>query len=152
MRYTVLPFVLLLALASCQENDNSKTDKAANTSLSNRTDATAKDSSQYTTIEWMETSKNFGKVTEGQKVEVAFHFKNTGNKPLVIERVQPGCGCTVAETPKEPIQPGKEGVIKGAFDSNGRVGMQHKSIYVETNTKDKQSHELVFELEVVKKS
>jgi hypothetical protein len=85
-------------------------------------------------------------------VEVAFRFKNTGDKPLVIERVQPGCGCTVAETPKEPIAPGEEGVIKGAFDSNGRVGMQHKSIYVETNTKEKKNHELVFELEVVKKS
>jgi hypothetical protein len=150
MRYTVLSLALLLALASCQENDTKKTDVHSSTQV-NGTPATT-DSSQYTTIEWLETSKNFGKVTEGQKVEVAFRFKNTGDKPLVIERVQPGCGCTVAETPKEPIAPGEEGVIKGAFDSNGRVGMQHKSIYVETNTKEKKNHELVFELEVVKKS
>ena len=151
MRITVGTIALLMALAACQGTDSKKSDAHTSAEPSQAT-AAVKDSSQFTTIEWTETQKNFGKVTEGQKVEVAFHFKNTGDKPLVIENVHPGCGCTVAETPKEPIAPGKEGVIKGAFDSNGRVGMQHKSIYVEANTKGSQNHELVFELEVVKKS
>lgn len=150
MRPVFVSLILMLAVVSCQENDT-KTKEPVTAGSASVTQP-ARDSSQFTSIEWTQTHKNFGKITEGQKVEVAFHFKNTGNKPLVIERVQPSCGCTVAETPKEPIAPGAEGVIKGAFDSNGRVGMQHKSIYVETNTKDKQSHELVFELEVVKKS
>ena len=150
MRAAMLSLALIMAVVSCQDTDNKTAGPVS--SDNNTTAATPKDSSQLTTIEWTQTHKNFGKISEGQKVEVAFHFKNTGNKPLVIERVQPSCGCTVAETPKEPIAPGEEGVIKGAFDSNGRVGMQHKSIYVETNTKEKRSHELVFELEVVKKS
>lgn len=151
MRPVFLFLVLILAIASCQENDNKAAAGPVSSENNTATPAT-RDSSQFTSIEWTQTHKNFGRITEGQKVEVAFHFKNTGNKPLIIESVQPSCGCTVAETPKEPIAPGAEGVIKGAFDSNGRVGMQHKSIYVETNTKEKQSHELVFELEVVKKS
>ena len=148
MRAIAVSIAFLLALGSCQENVN----KGETHSPGNPVTSPQGDTSQLTTIQWMETHKNFGKITEGQKVEVAFHFKNTGNKPLVVEKVQPSCGCTVAETPKEPIAPGKEGVIKGAFDSNGRVGMQHKSIYVETNTKEAKNQELVFELEVLKKS
>jgi hypothetical protein len=150
MRSFLASVAFIIALAGCQEND-----KKSNEALSSGNDITTQpktDTTQYTSIEWLETHKNFGKITEGQKVEVAFRFKNTGNKPLVIERVQPSCGCTVAETPKEPIAPGAEGVIKAAFDSNGRIGTQHKSIYVEANTNDKKNHELVFELEVVKKS
>lgn len=150
-----IPFIFLaLALftAACQNTDT-KTESSETTTASRPGLTPAgPDSTNFTTIEWMETTKNFGKITEGEKVEVAFRFKNTGDKPLVIQHVQPSCGCTVAETPEKPIAPGEEGVIKGAFDSNGRTGMQHKSLSVQANTKGTQNHELVFEVEVVKKT
>lgn len=108
-------------------------------------------SARLTTMEWRNQRIDFGKITEGQKLEVTFHFKNTGTAPLIINKVEPGCGCTVAETPKEPIGPGKEGIIKGAFDSEGRTGTQHKSIFVTANTTSSKNHELVFTVEVLKK-
>lgn len=110
------------------------------------------DSAAFTDITWQEKTLDFGKIDEGQKLEVVYHFKNTGTKPLIISSVEPGCGCTVAETPTAPIAPGKEGVIKGSFDSNSRPGTQHKSIFVYANTKGTQRHELVFTVEVNKKS
>jgi hypothetical protein len=70
---------------------------------------------------------------------------------LIIEKVQPSCGCTVAEQPEEPIGPGKEGVIKASFNSEGRIGPNHKTLYVFANTKGNRSHELHFEVEVEKK-
>jgi hypothetical protein len=109
------------------------------------------DSSQFTTIQWIEQTRDFGKITEGQKLEISFKFKNTGDKPLIIESARASCGCTVAEPPKEPIAPGGEGEIRGSFDSNGKNGTQHKSIYVMANTKVTQSHELNFTVEVEKK-
>ena len=110
------------------------------------------DSGKLTTIQWLDsTNKNFGKIAEGQKLEVSFHFKNTGDKPLVIQRVQPSCGCTIAEQPTEPVLPGQEGVIKAAFNSENHVGVNHKSLYVIANTKSTQSHELHFEVVVEKK-
>lgn len=109
------------------------------------------DSTKFTSIEWLEQTKDYGKITEGQKLEVSFRFKNTGDKPLVIESVRPSCGCTVADPPKEPVAPGAEGEIKGAFDSNGKSGAQHKTIYVNANTKGAQSHELTFTVDVQKK-
>ena len=114
--------------------------------------AKATDSATFTTLQWLDSAnKNFGKIAEGQKLEVAFHFKNTGDHPLIIEKVQPSCGCTVAEQPTEPVAPGKEGVIKASFNSEGRVGPNHKTLFVYANTKGTTSHELKFEVEVEKK-
>src|SRR5215467_16034632 len=36
------------------------------------------DTSKYTTIQWIDSVKDYGKITEGQKLDVAFRFKNTG--------------------------------------------------------------------------
>ncbi|KKS67408.1 MAG: hypothetical protein UV36_C0008G0016 [Parcubacteria group bacterium GW2011_GWC2_42_6] len=41
-----------------------------------------------------------------------FKFKNTGDAPLVINRVQASCGCTTPTWTKEPILPGKTGEIE----------------------------------------
>ena len=139
----VIFFLVLVFAAGCKPKDSTST-------VSPRLVADQTDSSQLTTIEWKESSINYGKITEGQKLEVSFHFKNTGTKPLVIKKVVPGCGCTIAETPSEPISPGEEGVIKATFDSRNRVGTQHKTIFVDANTSGKQQHELVFEVEVGK--
>jgi hypothetical protein len=109
------------------------------------------DSANFTTITWLDGEQDYGKVTEGEQVAVAFRFKNSGDKPLIIYSVQPACGCTAAEPPKEPILPGKEGVINASFNSNGRVGTNNKSISVKANTKDGMTHEVHFKVEVIKK-
>ena len=87
-----------------------------------------------TSIEWIDSALNMGKIREGEKVEVAFRFKNTGTEQLVINNVSASCGCTVAEKPQEPIGPGKEGLIRAAFDSKGRTGQNHKTLTVYANT------------------
>src|SRR5690242_8552205 len=89
------------------------------------------DTSKYTSIQWIDSIKDYGKITEGQKLDVAFRFKNTGDKPLVIRSVQPSCGCTETSEIKEPIAPGGEGEIKASFNSQGRPGTNNKDIYVD---------------------
>lgn len=110
------------------------------------------DSVNFTTIQWIDSSMNYGKITEGQKLAVVYRFKNTGDKPLIITDVHPGCGCTVADKPTEPIMPGREGKITAEYDSQGHPGEQHKNINVTANTKPNQSFNLVFAVEVEKKS
>jgi len=111
-----------------------------------------KDSSQYTSLTWLDsTTRDFGTISEGQKLEVTYRFLNSGDKPLIIAKVQPSCGCTVAEQPDEPILPGKEGVIKASFNSEGRIGINHKKIYVIANTRGVQSNEVEFSVLVQKK-
>ena len=108
------------------------------------------DTVNLTTIQWVDSIKNLGRINEGQKLEVSFRFKNTGTKPLIIQSVRPGCGCTVADYPKEPIAPGGEGEITGSFDSQGRENLQRKEIAVTANTKGSAYHTLIFEVDVFK--
>lgn len=132
-------------LFSCRENDSKKNNGSTSMQI-------PKDSSLFTKITWLDsTNRDFGTIPEGQKLEVAYRFLNAGNKPLIIARVQPSCGCTVAEQPEEPVLPGKEGVIKASFNSEGRVGINHKIIYVYANTKGTESNEVHFSVLVQKK-
>src|SRR5258706_11947016 len=110
MRYLVTCLIAVSLITGCRNNDKSGSAAAG----------TITDTTQFTTIQWLDSTKDFGKIEEGQKLEVSFRFRNTGTKPLVIEKVQPSCGCTVAEQSTEPIAPGAEGQVKASFNSQGR--------------------------------
>ena len=88
-----------------------------------------------TTVQIIDTTYNFGKVTDGEKVEYSYRFKNTGTKPLVIIEAHASCGCTVPQKPEKPIMPGELGFIKVVFDSKGRVGNAYKTITINSNAK-----------------
>ncbi len=102
-----------------------------------KSDVQASDPSQVlkdsTTVQMIDSVYNFGKITDGEKVEFSFRFKNTGNKPLIVSNATASCGCTVPEKPEEPIKPGETGFIKVVFDSKGRVGDVHKEVTVTSN-------------------
>lgn len=79
---------------------------------------------------------NFGDIKQGDVVEHTFTFKNTGNQPLVIERVDVTCGCTTPSWTKEPVMPGKTGTITAKFNSSGKMGQQKKPITIHSNAAD----------------
>ena len=87
-----------------------------------------------TTVQVIDSAFDFGKTSDGEKVEYSYRFKNSGTKPLVITSATASCGCTVPQKPDKPIMPGETGFIKVVFDSKGRIGMAHKSITVIGNT------------------
>jgi hypothetical protein len=80
-----------------------------------------------------ESSKDFGDITQGDKVEHVFKLENTGNAPLVISNVAATCGCTVPSWPKEPIAPGKTAEIKVTFNSAGKMGKQNSVVRIYSN-------------------
>ena len=158
-------FLVLIAgatLISCKDSDK-KTEE--NPVAVTSTDATPSSDVQQTsvstqtqpvventTVEWLDGSeKDFGKMTEGETLDVSFRFKNTGSKPLVITNVSAACGCTVPEQPKEPIAPGATGVIKASFNSTAKVGPNTKQVYMNANT-DPVMTTLTFHVEVKPKS
>lgn len=146
MRLIILAFAVSILFA-CNQTD-SKASKAESATANNA----IADSANFTTIQWLDsTTQNIGKVKKGQVVEITWRFKNTGNKPLIIQDVRPGCGCTVADKPEEPIAPGEESVIKSKFDSNNQSeGTHNKMISVLANTVNSTYHQLNFSVEVVK--
>jgi hypothetical protein len=77
---------------------------------------------------------DYGNIQQGANGECEFKFTNNGKEPLVITNCQGSCGCTVPQCPKEPILPGKSGVIKVKYDTNRPVGI-YKTVTVNTNAK-----------------
>jgi hypothetical protein len=69
------------------------------------------------TITFDKTTIDYGTVKANSDGNRVFTFTNTGNKPLIISNVQPGCGCTASDWTKEPILPGKKGEIKVHYNT-----------------------------------
>ncbi len=101
-----------------------------------------------TTIEFDTPVQNFGKIKEGEVLNINYSFTNTGKEMLIIKDVSASCGCTIPTKPQEPIAPGAKGAIKATFDSRMRAGTNHKIITVFANT-SQTAHELSFDVEVV---
>jgi hypothetical protein len=90
-------------------------------------------------IEFETTEHDFGTIKEGDPVEFIYKVKNTGEAPLIIQGAQPSCGCTVPDFTKDPIPVGGTGYVRAKFDSNGKQGVQNKTITVMANTWPKQT-------------
>lgn len=80
---------------------------------------------------------DYGTIKQGADGGCEFKFTNTGKEPLIISNCQGSCGCTVPSCPKEPILPGKTGVIKVHYDTK-RVGPITKTVMVQSNAKSGQ--------------
>ena len=128
MKKFILFLLVSSILVSC---DVRKKDKIADDAAKKK-ELSLKDT---TTVGIIDSAYNFGKVTDGEKVEYSYRFKNTGDKPLVITNATASCGCTVPQKPEKPILPGETGFIKVVFDSKGRVGSAHKTITVSSNAR-----------------
>jgi len=68
-------------------------------------------------VEFKTTKYSFGKIPQNKPVTTEFVFTNKGDKPLIIENAEAGCGCTTPDYPKAPIMPGKTGVIKVTYNA-----------------------------------
>jgi hypothetical protein len=86
------------------------------------------------TFKFERTEYDFGQIKEGEKVAYTYKFTNTGTAPLIVQSVQPSCGCTAPDWSKEPIPVNGTGFVKVEFDSNGKQGIQNKVVTVNANT------------------
>jgi hypothetical protein len=148
MRYLLILGVA--ALSACNTNENKGDAQSEQHQKDSTAQLTLTDSANFSDVQWIDSVKqDIGQIKMGQVVEITWKFKNTGSKPLVIANVSPGCGCTVADRPTEPIAPGSEGKITAKFDSKGQnPGPHTKSVTVQANTKQ-QAYYLEFTATVV---
>lgn len=90
-----------------------------------------------TSIIFDKTSVDFGNIKQNSNHRQIFRIKNTGNEPLIIAKAKASCGCTVADYPKQPVEPGKIAEIKVSYNSGKQKGKIHKIITVISNTDPK---------------
>ena len=79
---------------------------------------------------------DYGTIKKGADGNCEFKFTNTGKEPLIVSNVTTSCGCTVPSWSKEPIMPGKTGVIKVNYTKTDMVGTISKQITVFSNAKN----------------
>lgn len=130
--------ILTLATASCRLTDHSENDPqevgAADLNIPASGFKQA-DAARMPAIVFDSTDLHMGRIAEGVQVEKVYGFVNTGKVDLVLTDVRGSCGCTVAKNwPRMPIAPGGRGAITVNFNSEGRPGVQHKTITVVANT------------------
>ena len=100
-------------------------------------------------ILFTEESHDFGNVEQGEQLEYSFAFTNEGEAPLVIQNVQPACGCTGATVgEKTEYAEGESGEIKITFNTQERDGHQEKSITVFTNDTESPEKVLKFSCDI----
>ena len=102
-------------------------------------------------IEFSETAYSFGKIHEESGLAIhKFIFKNTGNQPVIITKVESSCGCTTPEWTRQPVKPGATGFVSAQYDPRNRPGAFNKHILV-YNTATKAPIKLVVTGEVIPK-
>jgi hypothetical protein len=76
---------------------------------------------------------DFGEIPEGKIAEYTFIIMNKGKQELIIRSVTASCGCISGHPASNTIPSGGETVLKVAFDSHEKSGMQNKIITVISN-------------------
>lgn len=149
MMKALFVMVVFAVLVSCKNNNNGVVLQS-----SMKDQVHQLDTANYTTIQWIDSVKDFGIVNHGEKVKIVFAFLNSGNKPLYLAEVKPSCGCTLADYTKSAVMPGQKGEVIAEYDSNhGMAGQQiRKTISVTCNAKNKALTLLSFTGKIKEKS
>jgi hypothetical protein len=84
-------------------------------------------------IEFSEEIHNFGSLKEGEIVSFSFKFKNLGESPLRLRKVEPTCGCLTVRYDKEDVGAAQSSFIEVIFNTEGEWGNQVKTVEVETS-------------------
>lgn len=139
LRLSALALSVIFFTLSCEkenlsERQGTEVVETVEESLENNPMAVQAQESPLTTVALSAPSFDFGVVKSGSIVEHTYELTNTGQNPLIISNVKPGCGCTVPDYTKEPILPGKTGKITLKFNSASFQGVQNKYAEVYTNT------------------
>ena len=140
--------VAVLTLASCKKNESATIaeDTTVATEEVNNQQAPVQNIQEellkeaqgkpLTNIVLAQSHYDFGKVKKGESVQHVYEITNTGTNPLIINAVQPGCGCTAPDFTKEPIMPGQKGNITLHFDSTNFDGKVDKYADVFANVEN----------------
>jgi Protein of unknown function (DUF1573) len=78
---------------------------------------------------WKSETIDLGSIPQNKPVKVSFDFSNSSNAPVIISNVGTSCGCTVAEYPKEPLQPGSSSSVVATYNA-ANEGVFSKKITV----------------------
>jgi len=132
MKNSIVIVFLSFVCIACNDNAASKID-VTNQVKPTRVSLDQVDTPTNAKMDFESTEWDFGEIDQGDAVDYAFKFINSGTDPLIITNAKGSCGCTVPEWPREPVAPGATGVINVKYNSKGKKGKQNKRVTLTTN-------------------
>jgi len=84
-------------------------------------------------LTWEKTELELNPPPGADSAVANFKYENKGDKPIHINAVKTSCGCTTAALAKNDVAPGEKGEIVATLKTGDRVGMQQKTVTVETD-------------------
>lgn len=84
-------------------------------------------------LAWEKTEVELNPPPGAEAAVATFKYENKGDKPVHINAVKTSCGCTTAALAKNDVAPGEKGEIVATLKTGDRVGVQQKTVTVETD-------------------
>jgi hypothetical protein len=84
-------------------------------------------------IEFLASEQHLGKMEQNTSKQTTFHFVNSGDAPLVINKTETTCGCTLARATTGAIPPGGSGQVDVTFESRIAFGEVSKPVTIHSN-------------------
>lgn len=84
-------------------------------------------------LAWEKTELELNPPPGAESAIATFKYENKGDKPIHINAVRTSCGCTTAALAKNDVAPGEKGEIVATLKTGDRVGVQQKTVTVETD-------------------
>tara|TARA_X000000950_G_C13444144_1_gene469263 strand:- start:120 stop:491 length:372 start_codon:yes stop_codon:yes gene_type:complete len=78
----------------------------------------------------------FPKTKEGITINHTYNLTNTGDAPLLIQKYEVSCSCTILKFPKDPILPNQSVKLEVTFDTKDKIGWQDRIISLYSNAEN----------------
>lgn len=102
-----------------------------------------------TSVQVEDSVRHYYPIVTGEELYLNYRLKNTGHEPLVIEDIQPSCGCIVADLSRKVIPPDDEILLQFTFNSLKNVGYVRHVIRLFGNIEPNGMASLVFDVNIV---
>lgn len=124
MRLQSLIIISVIFLcSSCSDNQPTKKEQVQDKAQS------------LTELQWRDSVLDLGTIKAAKSYPIVFYVKNIGNTPLIFEKIESTCGCTVVDQKiNKPILPSMSDSILGHFKLSEAIGYAERKIYILANT------------------
>ena len=93
--------------------------------------------------------RHYYPIVAGEKLNFSFVLRNIGDSPLLLDDIQPSCGCIVGKLTASVIPPHDSLTVAFTFDSSKNVGYVQHAIRLYGNILPRGMATLIFDVNVV---
>lgn len=93
--------------------------------------------------------RHYYPIVAGEKLEFSYVVRNIGDSPLLLDDVQPSCGCIMGKLNANIIPPHDTLTLSFTFDSSKNVGYVRHAIRLYGNILPRGMATLIFDVNVV---